>query len=236
MKKFILSLAVALCATTAAMAEVSVSGGADLVSNYNWRGIQQSGPAIQPGMSVSFGNFSVGAWGSQAFDATATTTREMDFTIGYEVGGFSISVTDYWWNGEIAGVDDDGCNIAPNYFKDKGHQQEVTVGYGFDCGFSLSWSTMVNGDNDKDEDGQMYSSYIALGYSCEIAETVGCDISVGINPWDSQWGKCGLSTVGVRFSKDFLNSDKISLPIFVETSFSQVTENAYLVAGLSFGF
>lgn len=226
MKKFILSLAVALCATTATMAEVSVSGGADFVSAYTWRGMQQSGPAIQPGMSVGVGNFSFGAWGSSAFDTSSTTSKELDFTVGYEVGGFSISLTDYWWDGEVS-----------TYFLDGTHQQELTVGYGFDCGLSLSWSTMLFGAPDEDENGdQYYSSYIGLGYSCDIADVVACDLSLGINPWDSQWGDMGVSTVGVRFTKELLSSDTFALPVFVETSFSPTNSNAYLLAGFSIGF
>ncbi len=226
MKKFILGLAVALCATTAVKAEVSASGSVDFVSAYTWRGMQQSGPAIQPGMSVSAGNFTLGAWGSSAFDSSSTTSKELDFTLGYEVGGFSISITDYWWDGELSAYNTKGT-----------HQQEVTVGYGFDCGFSVAWSTMLAGDPDKNEDGDQYfSSYLGLGYACSIADVVDCDLSVGFNPWDSQWGDMGLSTVGVRFTKDLLNSEKFSLPLFVETSYSQVQDNAYLVAGFSFGF
>ncbi len=225
MKKFILGLAVALCATTAAKAEVTAAGSVDFVSSYTWRGIQQSGPAVQPGMSVSAGNFTFGTWGSMSFDESATTSKELDFTLGYEVGNFSISLTDYWWGGEMG------------TYGDRSHQQEITVGYGLDCGLSLAWSTMINGNADEDASGdQYYSSYLALGYSTEIADVVACDLSLGINPWDSQWGDCGISTIGVRFTKNVVETEKFALPLFVETSYSQVTDNAYLVAGFSFGF
>ncbi len=226
MKKYILGLVAAVCFATTASAQVEACGGVDLVSSYNWRGMQQSGPALQPGMEMSVGGFSLGAWGSSSFDAFATTTKELDFYLGYSIGGFSIAVTDYWWSGE-----------DQLYLDDNMHQQEVTLGYDFEFGLSVAWSTMLAGTLDQDENGdQYYSSYLSLGYSCAIAETIGCDFTLGINPWESQWGDMGLSSLAVRFSKDLLDSETFTLPFFVEASVSQVQKNAYLVAGLSFGF
>ena len=38
---------------------VSFSGGSDLVSSYYWRGVKESGPALQPTLTMTAGNFSV---------------------------------------------------------------------------------------------------------------------------------------------------------------------------------
>lgn len=219
MKKFILGLAVALCATsTAAMAEVTVSGGVDLVSTYVWRGAYQSGAAIQPGMAVSAGNFTFGAWGSSSLDDSATVTpKELDFCLGYEVGGFSIAVTDYWYTG-----------LHDLYLGQNDHIQEVSVGYGFDCGLGIAWSTNIGGDDDN-------SSYLELGYSFEISD-VAIDATVGYNPWDSAYGDAGFASIGVCVSKDLVVTDSFSIPLFVETSISPINDNAYLVAGMSFSF
>ena len=46
---------------------VSFSGGSDLVSSYYWRGVKESGPALQPTLTMTAGNFSVTAWGSIDF-------------------------------------------------------------------------------------------------------------------------------------------------------------------------
>ncbi len=228
MKKLVLGLIAAVCCITTTSAEVEVSGGVDFVSSYNWRGMQQSGPALQPGVEVAVGGFSVGAWGSSSFDANATTSKELDFYLGYSIGGFSITITDYWWDGETSNT----------YLYKDTHQQEVGLSYTFlDDKFTVAWSTIVAGAPDMDADGsQLYSSYASLSYSCSIAETVGCDITVGVNPWDSQWGTMGVSSVGVCFSYDLIASDKFTLPVFVDASVSPTNSNAYLVAGLSFGF
>ena len=37
------------------------------------------------------------AWGSVGFEGK--DTKELDLTLGYTTGGFSISVTDYWFDG-----------------------------------------------------------------------------------------------------------------------------------------
>ncbi len=261
MKKYFYTLAAALVASTAVMAEgVEVSGGVDFVSNYNWRGMEQSGPALQPGMAVSVAGFTLGAWGSSAFDCgdTTTTTKELDFTLGYEVANFGVSVTSYWWAGENEQY------FAKSYSDlDGKHQTEVSLSYSFaNFPLSISWSTMVAGDLDKkgnlaaaysksydeaaDYDDQMYSTYINFGYDFAV-EGIDCSAFLGVTPWAGAYSGSyttkegediangfGVASVGVRFSKDLLNSDKFSMPLFVETSFSPAQKNAYLTAGLSF--
>ncbi len=241
MKKYILGLAMALCATTAAEAEVTVSGGVDLVSSYVWRGIDQTGPAFQPAMDVSAGNFSLSAWGSTPFAGDA---KELDFTLGYGIGGFSISVTDYWWSGEGVPY---FCSIPYNtsILEDEEatssagqHQQEVSVGFEFGEGFPLSitWSTMVAGDLDKSGDDQMYSTYINLAYPFAVSG-VDCTASVGITPWEGAYAsQFDVASVALCASKSIAISDKFELPIFVEVSAAPANHDAYLVAGVSFAF
>ena len=85
-----------ICSASAmAQDEVEASVGADLVSGYEWRGQDLGGFSVQPSMSVAYKGFSLGAWGSVGLDKE--DTKEMDLTLGYSTGGFSVSVTDYWF-------------------------------------------------------------------------------------------------------------------------------------------
>ena len=59
-------------------------GGADIVSNYMWRGLREAGVSFQPSLSFSVGAFSIAAWGSTDF--AAASYREMDLTLAYGVG------------------------------------------------------------------------------------------------------------------------------------------------------
>lgn len=62
--------------------------------------------SVQPSLEISYKGFSLGAWGSVGFEST--DTKEFDLTLGYSIGGFSVSVTDYWFNTQVeTGIDDD---------------------------------------------------------------------------------------------------------------------------------
>lgn len=71
---------------------VSFSGGSDLVSSYYWRGVKESGPALQPTLTMTAGNFSVTAWGS--IDFSDSGYKEMDLTLAYQLGPVTLSVAD----------------------------------------------------------------------------------------------------------------------------------------------
>ena len=83
-------------AVSFAQDKVDSNVGADLVSGYVWRGQNLGGVSIQPSASISYKGFSLTGWGSVGIDKT--DTKEFDLTLGYATGGFSVSVTDYWFN------------------------------------------------------------------------------------------------------------------------------------------
>lgn len=93
----LLGMSMVVPATSIAQDKVEASVGADLVSGYIWRGQDLGGVSIQPSLSVAYKGFSLGAWGSAGIESA--DTKELDLTLGYCTGGFSISVTDYWFNG-----------------------------------------------------------------------------------------------------------------------------------------
>ena len=94
------------------------------VSGYIWRGqdLGRSERSTLTGNLLQKVSHS-GAWGSVGFEST--DTKEFDLTLGYSIGGFSVSkVTDYWFNTQVeTGIDDDGETIfATNkYFKYGAH-------------------------------------------------------------------------------------------------------------------
>ena len=91
-------IAVAILSPAVLMAQdkVEASVGADLVSGYIWRGQDLGNVSIQPSLSIAYKGFSLSAWGSVGFEKS--DTKEFDLTLGYGIGGFSVSVTDYWFN------------------------------------------------------------------------------------------------------------------------------------------
>lgn len=58
-------------AATAQDKGIEFGVGADIVSNYVWRGVAQAGISFQPELTVTAGNFSATAWGTVDFAATS---------------------------------------------------------------------------------------------------------------------------------------------------------------------
>jgi len=228
MKKIITILA--FFAATVAMygkekeSKFSVDVEADLVSSYVWRGMYQTGVSVQPALSLSAYGVTLGTWGSTDF---STFAKELDFYISYEIGGFSVSVTNYWWSGE-----------GESFFKERGsHFLEASLEYTFSEKFPLSLgiNTMFWGDGDKDEDGkQRYSTYISASYPFAV-NGMKCEAGIGISPWKGLYSdKFHVAAITVKASRNLQFSKEYSLPIFVEAMFSPAQDNAYLVFGLKF--
>jgi uncharacterized protein (TIGR02001 family) len=209
-----------------------VSAGADLVSSYVWRGMYQTGASVQPGLTLSVGGFSLGVWGSTDFSIAenASIAKEFDVTLGYEVAGFSIGVTDYWWAGER----------TPYGHYEASHFYEGTIGYSLGESFplSLSWSTMFGLDGDKNEEGkQQYSTYISAGYDFRVND-VALTATVGVSPWTGIYHKAdtkgfALSTLSLKAAKELKITDSFTLPVFVETIVAPNQDNVFLVFGIS---
>lgn len=95
MKKLLLGSAALLAATAAPMAaqagDVSVSTSIDYVSDYVFRGVSLAEQAVQPGVEVSVGDFTVGGWFSTAVgEASILALDEFDLYASY---GFALSDT-----------------------------------------------------------------------------------------------------------------------------------------------
>ncbi len=100
---------------------------------------------------------------------------------------------------------------------------------------TLGVATMVGGaDKSEITDGQLYSTYISAEYPFAIGD-VDCSGFLGVTPAEGMYGdKAGVASVGFSFSYDLVSTDKFTLPVFVETSFSPLQDDAYIVAGFSF--
>lgn len=77
------------------IASISLSANADLVSRYIWRG-QDLGHtfSIQPGLSVAWKDFTLGAWSAYRFKGEGVD--EMDIYLSKTIGPVTLSVWDYW--------------------------------------------------------------------------------------------------------------------------------------------
>lgn len=225
-------LAMAMPFRANAQDKVETSVGADLVSGYIWRGQELGGVSLQPSLSVAYKGFSLGAWGSVGMEST--DTKEFDLTLGYSAGGFSLSVTDYWFN--VAG---DG---AAKYFHyssrsaSNSHVFEAQIGYDFGP-VALNWYTNFAGaDGVKANGDRAYSSYITLAVPFRLGG-LEWSAEAGATPWETSfYGSNGFAVVDISLgvSKEIKVTDTFSLPLFAKATWNPRTEGAYFTVGLSF--
>jgi len=212
--------------------QVEVSIGADVVSKYIWRGQDCGGASVQPAISIAKSGFSLTAWGSVGFNSE--DTDEIDLTLGYETGGFSIAITDYWFN--YNGPDVEGSK--KRYFEYAAHKTphifEATVGYDF--GFlALNWNTYFAGDDYEKANGKRaYSSYAEAIVPFKLG---GFDFAaeVGLTPWEGAYST-GFNVVNISLgaTKEIKITDSFSIPAFAKLTFNPNQDKAYFAFGLSF--
>lgn len=234
MKKLMFVLSIAFASLSLSAQSVDFSAGADLVSSYVWRGSYQTSASIQPAMGLQVGGFSLGAWGS--VDIAGNGSKEVDFTAAYSLGGVSLAITDYWWEGE------DKFQYFMYDSHRTGHHFEATLGYTLPIEkfpLSLSWNTMFAGAdyNTWKEDGssdRSYSTYIEASYPFAI-NNIGLSASLGLTPWEGMYASdFSVVNIGLKASKSIQITDSFSLPVFGQVITNPRTEDIFFVFGVSF--
>lgn len=205
----------------------------DLVSSYVWRGFRQAGASVQPALSVEWNGFSLSSWAS--IDISGDDSKEVDFAVGYSVSGLSISLTDYWWDGEG----------AYRYFSSPkdgkmGHMLEAGLSYTLPASFplSLSWNTFFLGKGNKKANGDnSFSTYIEASYPFAI-KNIDFSISTGFIPWES--AVYGSEMDGFKFTsirlgacKEIKINDKFNLPVFANIIANPALEDMHFVFGFT---
>lgn len=238
-QKTVMVLAVAMAASTSMQAQEKVEVGvdADLVSGYIWRGQDLGNISIQPTASISWKGLSLSAWGSVGFDSS--DTKEFDLTLGYSVGGFSVSVTDYSFNkGDNFKT---GNAINGKYFhygaNSTLHVYEAQVGYNFNF-LALNWYTNIGGNDGLKKDGKRaYSSYFTLSSPFKLGG-LDWEATVGATPWETSFYNGGtngfaVSEVSLQATKAIRITDSFVLPLFAKAIWNPATEHGYFTVGLT---
>ena len=212
LKKWVLLLMTAIALPVSSMAQdkVEFGVGADVVSKYIWRGTDLGGPSIQPSLSVAYKGLSLTAWGSIGFDSE--DDKEVDLTLAYETGNFSLSVTDYWYP-EYSGA----------------HTFEAQIGYDFGL-LAANWYTNFAGDDEE------YASYISLIAPFSL---IGLDweAEVGATPWGTDYygtDKFSVCDLSLGASKEFNIGKSFSTTLFAKATYNPTIEKFYATIGISF--
>jgi hypothetical protein len=207
-------------------AQVSISGNADFVSRYLWRGLElEPSFSVQPGLVLSTSGFEMGFWGSYPFSNTQSGSEEMDLYLGYSYSDFSIILTDYYFP---------NAGLRYGLYKEPGaHTIELGLAFAGNNNIPISLAAFMNVYNDDDN-----SVYLELGYSTEISD-VGIDLFVGGTPGGDNrfYGtkNPNIINIGLTATKEISLSDNFSLPIFSSYVVNPNLEIGYLIFGLSIG-
>ena len=234
MKKLLITcLALLLLGAAAGKAQdkVETSVCLDLVNDYVWRGMHLGDVSLQPTLDVNYKGLLLEAWGSVGL-STPTDTKEIDLTIGYTIGGFNVSVTDYWFT---AGPDET-CSYFRYGHGVTNHVFEATVGYDF--GFlSLAWSTNFAGNDFTEAGKQAFSSYFEVNVPFALG---GFDwkATAGAVPFATDFygaGRFAVTNLMLTASKDIEITDSFSIPVFAQLAVNPYARKTYLVFGLTLG-
>jgi len=229
MKKHLLCLLAMIAPMMmSAQDEVETTIGADIVSQYIWRGQELGDVSLQPTLDIAYKGLSLTAWGSVGL-SNKDNTKEFDLTAAYTTGGFHIEVTDYWFN-------------TPNerYFAYSAHETshvfEANVGYDFGIA-SLNWYTNFAGNDGVNKDGKRaYSSYFEANVpfklaSCEWTATIGA-VPYATSFYSDANGFV-VTNIGIKATKDIKVNDHFSIPIFAGITANPSTEKTFFIFGVS---
>ena len=213
----------AICSLSGVKAQdkVEASLGADVVSRYVWRGMDQgSGASIQPALGFAYKGLSLGAWGSASIQDF--NVKEFDVTLGYKIAGLGISFTDYFYQGEEARYGEWKAN----------HLLEGALSYSFgSCPLTLSAATMLAGNQDKQGGDQHFSTYINASYTCQLGD-IAVSPAIGVSAFDSEYygtKAFDVMDVSIKATKEIKG-----FPFYVQAIVSPAKDRTYLVAGMSF--
>lgn len=232
----------ALMTPFGAMAQDKVEAtlSADVVSRYIWRGQDFGNVAVQPAAGISWKGLSLSAWGSYGLTPSTDTnisTRELDFTLGYTIGGLNLGLTDYF-------CITDGSDPKYFYFEEGGsHVLEANIGYDF--GFaSVQWYTNINGTPARyvDSDGKLkagFASYLEISAPFRLGG-LDWEAQVGIVPFDSKGFYAdadgfAVTVASLKVEKELDITPTFKLPIFGQLVANPSTQRFYFVLGCSLG-
>lgn len=191
--------------------------GGDLVSNYVWRGTKfGSGPAIQPYVAFTAGNFTLGSWGSFCFSTAEAAEADLYLSYGFDFG-LSLSVTDYYFPG------------TPyfDYSDTTGsHGFELNTGYELG-GLSIAANYMLNEAGNAGTAGG--DLYFELGYSFS---TFGCFIGAG-DGWHTPDGSFAVCNLGLTAQRSLQVTETFTLPLSGTVVLNPETEQFYVVLGVT---
>lgn len=198
--------------------------GTDIVSSYLWRGSRLDGPAFQPTVGLEWNGLSLSAWGSTGFSDAC----EVDLTLAYSIGGFTVGVTDYWAASTGAKFFDFSAETL--------HVAEVNLGYDFGP-VALNWYTNCLGAVGCTPEGaKAYASYFEVSAPFSLGG-IDWSAAVGATPWaNDYYGAEGFAVIcaSLTATKEIALGSDFSIPVFASLMANPRSEQLFFSVGVSF--
>lgn len=227
-KGLVLMAIVATAMPATAQDKVEGTIAADVVNQYIWRGQDLGDVSLQPTLGIAYKGLSLTAWGSVGL-SDPNDTKEFDLTAAWQVGGFHIGVTDYWFNTPNERYFDYAAHSTSHVF-------EANVGYDFGP-LALNWYTNFAGNDGVNNSGdRAYSSYLEAAVPFSLA---GCQwtATVGAVPYATslyaEANGFAVTNVSVKATKDIRVTDSFSIPVFAGIATNPSSEKAWLLFGFT---
>jgi hypothetical protein len=213
---------------------LSFSFNGDLVSRYIWRGLPLDLHAnIQPYASVTYKNFTLGAWGSYAL---SNQYAEADLYLSYSAGALTFTISDYY-------NEDETDMSLSNYFQytDKDtivtpHSIEGQITFGGTDNFPVSFTvaTFFYGNDRNDNNKNYYSTYLELGYEHPLGDNTLSYFLGGTVAKGFYADKAAIINLGCKASRELKLSDKASLPVSAAFILNPDAKDVFFVFSLTF--
>lgn len=232
--------------------------GANIASNYLWRGFDQSyrgdmfDPSIQPSVTLGLGAFYLDLWLNVS---PISEYQEFDMTLGFDWKNLSITVYDVW------------CGVGKsfwqtNFFDGSMHSLTATVDYTFFDRLRLHWGTtflhsadwLLNDDGSRKR--RAFSSYFEIAYTQPVKSLFDVTVVVGASPWTAPFYTAGpqkvvdgihtldfdnqpegfnVTNINLTISREFSVKD-VTFPVEVGYTYNPTTERHYTLIKAGFRF
>ena len=213
----------ALFAQTDTIPPISTALNVDLISHYIWRG-QDYGhtPSIQPGLSATWKNFTLGYWG--AYRIAGSGDHEIDFYVEKSIGPVTFSIWDYW------SISDTTSNDFLDYKeRTTSHllEAQVLLSGGEKLPFNLLGSYLFYGAD------PTKSLYLELQYLHSFG-SFDTQVFAGFQPKGEYYApKAAFVNVGCSVAKSIKVTKSWSLPLSLRLNVNPNIQKVYLVAGIT---
>lgn len=220
---FLITESRSLFAQRDSTATFTLTTNVDVMSRYIWRG-QEYGeaPSIQPGLSATWNDFTIGAWG--AYKLTGAGNQETDLYLSKTFGPITLAVWDYW----------SFCDTTFSNFMD--YKRETTshllelqmlLSGGEKMPFNLLGSYFFYGaDVSK-------SIYLELQYLHTI-EPTDIVLFTGFQAKGEFYAsKANFVNLGCTVTRNIKVTEHWSLPLNLSLVFNPNQKKAYVVAGIT---